>query len=246
MVGPAQAITQDTLWGDKHEIPEKPELAKRDSDGPYCYHVQRRVSAPISHALATHLKPNAVTGLDLLMGALAALFLWRGHWLAGIAMIQLFGVFSCVDGEVARLRRESSSLGDFLDTVTDRVTELMVILALTCFLATKLSVEQAWPAGLGLLGGVWLLTLSSEKFRSAYRMNYPKRRLEPVFAFVCAGSDVRLLVLSIGVAAAALSHDARMLLWTFWGLAAVTCINFVVRIVQVTRHFGTCAGSVRR
>ena len=101
-MGPAQAITPDTSWGDKHEVPQRPELAKRDSDGPYCYHVQRRVSAPISRALATHLKPNVVTGLDLLMGALAALLLWRGHWLAGIAMIQLFGVFSCVDGEVAR------------------------------------------------------------------------------------------------------------------------------------------------
>jgi phosphatidylglycerophosphate synthase len=245
LAGQERAVTQDTSRGDSHDIPDKPELAKRDSDGPYCYYLQRRVSALFSRVLARHLKPNTVTGLDLLMGLLAAWFLWRGHWLSGIAMIQLFGVFSCVDGEVARLRQESSSLGDFFDTLTDRITELMVILALTCFLATKLSVQQAWPAGLGLLGGVWLLTLSSEKFRSAYRMNYPKRRLEPVFAFVCAGSDVRLLVLSIGVVAAALSHDATILLWTFWGLAAVTCINFVVRVVQIARHFGTCAGSIR-
>jgi len=244
-VGPARAITQDTSQGDGQNVPYEPELAKRDSDGPYCYYLQRRVSAPLSRLLAKHLKPNAVTGLDLLMGLLAAWLLWRGHWLSGIAMIQLFGVFSCVDGEVARLRRESSSVGDFFDTMTDRVTELMVILALTCSLATTLSAQQAWPAGLMLLGGVWLLTLSSEKFRSSYRMNYPKRRLEPVLAFVCAGSDVRLLVLSIGVLAAAISQDATMLLWTFWGLAAVTYVNFVVRVIQIARHYRTFTGSIR-
>jgi len=222
-----------------------PTLAKRDSDGPYCFYLQRRVSAPFSRVLATYLKPNTVTALDLFMGLSAAWLLWRGHWLPGIVMIQLFGVFSCIDGEVARIRRESSSLGDFFDTMTDRITELAVILALTSSLARQVAVERAWAAGLVLLGGVWLLTLSSEKFRSAWRMNFPKRRLEPIFAFLCAGSDMRLLVLSIGVAAAALSRDAEVLLWTFRGLAALTYVNFVVRIIQIARHFRTGVGSIR-
>ncbi len=46
-------------------------------------------------------------------------------------MIQVFGVFSCVDGEIARLRNEVSQLGDFLDTMTDRVTEAAIVLAMT-------------------------------------------------------------------------------------------------------------------
>ena len=240
----ARAINQDRSRGDHPDHSERPRLANRASDGPYCYYLQRPVSALVSRILARRLKPNTVTGLDLFMGLSAAWLLWQGYWLSGIAMIQLFGIFSCVDGEVARLSRESSSLGDFFDTLTDRITELMVILALTCSLATKLSAEQAWSAGLGLLGGVWLLTLSSEKFRSAYRMNYPKRKLEPVFAFVCSGSDARLLVLSIGVIAAVLSRDATLLLWTVWGLAGVTYINFIVRVVQIARHFGIRVGTV--
>ena len=142
------------------------------------------------------------------MGLAAAVLLWRDQWLAGAAMIQLFGVFSCVDGEVARLRGEASRLGDFLDTLTDRVTEASIVVALTVSLAVKLGPDRAWPAGIALLSGVMLLALSSEKFRSTYRMSYPKRRLESVFAVLSAGSDARLLVLTLAVVIGQIGAEA--------------------------------------
>ncbi len=212
-------------------------LGKPDSDGAFCHHVQRRVSIHFSRALARYLSPNAATGLDLLMGLAAAVLLWRDQWLAGAAMIQLFGVFSCVDGEVARLRGEASRLGDFLDTLTDRVTEASIVVALTVSLAVKLGPDRAWPAGIALLSGVMLLALSSEKFRSTYRMSYPKRRLESVFAVLSAGSDARLLVLTLAVVIAQIGEEAVWVLDAMWGLAILTYVNLVVRVIQIARHF---------
>lgn len=160
-------------------------------------------------------------------------------------MIQVFGVFSCVDGEIARLRGEVSPLGDFLDTMTDRVTEAAIVIAMTVSIDAQIDGPFAWPVGSALLCGGWLLTVSSEKFRSIYQRAYPKRHLEPVFAWFSAGSDTRLLVLSLGFATAQLGGDPRIALWTMATLAVATLLNFVVRILQVSRHFADSQGDAR-
>jgi hypothetical protein len=106
-------------------------------------------------------------------------------------------------------------------------------------LADKLDKPRVFGAGLVLLGGVFLLTTSSEKFRSAYHFNYPKRKLERLFGPFCAGSDTRLLVLSIGLVVASVTGHFELLLWLLWALAAATYTNFIVRVGLVYRHFRT-------
>ena len=82
-----------------------------------------------------------------------------------------------------------------------------------------------------------MLTTSSEKFRSAWQTAYPKRRLERLFCLFCAGSESRLLALSIGLIVSELTGDGLYLLWLLWALAAAAYINFLVRIGLVYRHF---------
>jgi phosphatidylglycerophosphate synthase len=214
-----------------------PALTKPASDGTYCYHIQRRLSVWFSIRLAAHITPNIATGIDLLFGILAALLVLLDHWLWGVVLIQVFGIFSCVDGEIARIHDRSSRIGDFLDTMTDRATELLLLLAITFSLSARVNPESALAAGLALLGAIFLLTTSSEKFRSAYQMGYPKRRLEKLFSLFCAGSDSRLLALSIGLIVADVSGDGLFLLWLLWTLAAVSYLNFFVRIGLVYRYF---------
>ena len=220
-----------------------PTLAKPESDSFYCYHIQRRISAWFSVRLAGRMGANAATGLDLIFGVAAATLVLLDHWLWGVVMIQLFGIFSCVDGEIARIQGRSSRIGDFLDTLTDRVVELLLVgaiafsLGLHEWVGARVDPASALAAGFALLGGVFLLTTSSEKFRSAWQMGYPKRRLEKLFGLFCAGSDSRLLMLSIGLVVSDLTGDGLFLLWLLWALAAAACVNFLVRIGLVYRHF---------
>ncbi len=74
-----------------------------------------------SRRLAGYLSPNAATGLDLVFGVAAMALVLPDHWLSGVVLIQVFGIFSCADGEIARIQGRSSRSGDFLDTLTDRV-----------------------------------------------------------------------------------------------------------------------------
>ena len=214
-----------------------PTLAKPESDSFYSYHIQRRISAWFSVRLAGRMGANAATGLDLLFGVAAAVLVLLDHWLWGVVMIQLFGIFSCVDGEIARIQGRSSRIGDFLDTLTDRVVELLLVGAIAFSLRDRMEDPAALTAGFALLGGVFLLTTSSEKFRSAWQMGYPKRRLEKLFGLFCSGSDSRLLILSIGLVVSDLTGDGLFLLWLLWALAAAACVNFLVRIGLVYRHF---------
>ena len=215
-----------------------PALAKPDSDGAYWYHVQRRISVWFSVRLAGFMTPNAATGLDLIFGVAAAVLVLLDRWLLGVALIQVFGVFSCVDGEIARIQDRPSRIGDFLDTLTDRVAELLFVGAIALSLSARVDPESALTAGFALLGGVFVLTVSSEKFRSAWKMGYPKRRLERVFAPFCAGSESRMLMLSIGLIVSEVIGDASFLLWLLWALAAATYVNFLVRIALIYRNFG--------
>ena len=215
-----------------------PTLAKPESDGAYCYHVQRRISVWFSVRLARYFGPNVATGLDLIFGVSAAVLVLLDYWLLGVVLIQVFEIFSCVDGEIARIQGRSSKIGDFLDTLTDRVTELLLVGAIALSLGERVDPASALAAGFALLGGVFLLTTSSEKFRSTYQIPYPKRRLERFFGLFCGGSDSRLLMLSIGLVVTELTGYGPFLLWLLWALAAAAYANFLVRIRLIHRHFG--------
>jgi phosphatidylglycerophosphate synthase len=214
-----------------------PTLAKPEADGVYCYHIQRRISVWFSVRLTNRLGANAATVLDLIFGVAAAMLVLLDHWLWGVVLIQVFGIFSCVDGEIARIQDRSSRIGDFLDTLTDRVTELLLLGAIAFSLGARVDRVSALTAGFALLGGVFVLTTSAEKFRSVWQMGYPKRRFEQLFSLFCAGSDGRLLMLSIGLVVSELTGDGSFLLWLLWALAAAVYINFFVRIALVYRHF---------
>ena len=214
-----------------------PALAKPESDGIYCYHIQRRISVWFSVRLASRMGANAATGLDLIFGVAAAMLVLLDYWLWAVVLIQVFGVFSCVDGEIARIQGRSSRIGDFLDTLTDRVTELLLIGAIAFSLCDRVDPVSAFTAGFALVGGVFMLTTSSEKFRSVWQMSYPKRRLERLFCLFCAGSEGRLLMMSIGLVVSELTGNGLYLLWLLWGLALAAYINFLVRIGLVYRHF---------
>ena len=121
-----KAIADDPLY--QHAA--YPKLAKKASDGMYCYVVQRRISLYISlFCVRKGVSANAATGIDMLFAILAAWSLSQGQYLLGVILIQVFGLWSCVDGEIARLTKIPSQLGDFYDTMTDRSAEFLIFAA---------------------------------------------------------------------------------------------------------------------
>lgn len=79
------------------------------------------------------MMPNTMTILGLLGNTVGAYFLMRGHMSLGGAIILAMGPVDALDGTMARLRGEEGKFGAFVDSVTDRYSELVIFGGLLFF-----------------------------------------------------------------------------------------------------------------
>jgi CDP-diacylglycerol--glycerol-3-phosphate 3-phosphatidyltransferase len=79
------------------------------------------------------LTPNLMTILGLVGNTVGAFFLMQGNMLVGGLLILAMGPVDALDGTMARLRGEPSDFGAFVDSVTDRYSELVIFLGLLLY-----------------------------------------------------------------------------------------------------------------
>lgn len=72
------------------------------------------------------ITPNMMTMLGLAGNAVGAYFLARGDMVVGGLFVLLMTPIDALDGTMARLRGESSDFGAFVDSVSDRYSELII------------------------------------------------------------------------------------------------------------------------
>ena len=83
------------------------------------------------------IMPNTVTILGLVGNTVGAYFLARGQMMIGGIFILLMGPVDALDGTMARLRGEASDWGAFVDSVTDRYSELVIFGGLLYYFLEK-------------------------------------------------------------------------------------------------------------
>jgi CDP-diacylglycerol--glycerol-3-phosphate 3-phosphatidyltransferase len=72
------------------------------------------------------LTPNMVTTLGLIGNTVGAFYLARGELLIGGIFIAVMTPVDALDGTMARLRGEASDWGAYVDSVSDRYSELII------------------------------------------------------------------------------------------------------------------------
>src|SRR3954447_17794961 len=78
----------------------------------------------------THLTPNALTVLGLLLNAAVAAVIASGNLKLGGILVLLAGGFDVLDGAVARATQQTSTFGSFLDSTLDRYSEACIFAGL--------------------------------------------------------------------------------------------------------------------
>ena len=73
------------------------------------------------------ITPNMMTMLGLLGNVIGAWFLSQGNMLLGGVFVLICTPFDALDGTMARLRGEANEFGAFVDSVTDRYSELFIL-----------------------------------------------------------------------------------------------------------------------
>jgi archaetidylinositol phosphate synthase len=102
----------------------------------YMLHLLRPLKEKILLPVGKKMKsvsPNFITGLSLIPGLLAGVAWWiGGFWglVAASLLTILNGVLDLLDGFLARYFKKTSTLGDFLDCVVDRYTDVAILMGI--------------------------------------------------------------------------------------------------------------------
>lgn len=100
------------------------------------------------------LMPNTVTIIGLIGNTIGAYFLARGQMTVGGLLICLMGPVDALDGTMARMRGEPTEFGAFVDSVTDRYSELVIYGGLLYYYLTQGDLLMVLLAYLGAAGSV--------------------------------------------------------------------------------------------
>lgn len=103
-------------------------------DGLVDRYFNRKISAHLTRwFLKTSITPNQITLLSFFVGLIAVYCFWKGEYLYGVIgaiVFQFSAVLDCCDGEVARIKRMQSHLGQWLDLVCDNIVHVFLFLAM--------------------------------------------------------------------------------------------------------------------
>lgn len=133
-------------------------LRKR-TDGPIARWLNRPISLAVTRAIVgTSVTPNQMTIVANIVGALGVWLVFRATWwsvAAGALLVQAQSILDGCDGEIARLKLQSSRIGEWLDNVLDDHVNIAYGVALG-YASAQLLDQQLW-LWLGIAAGAAFL-----------------------------------------------------------------------------------------
>lgn len=201
-------------------------LTKAD-DGPVSRYLNRRISRRISRALVgTSVTPNQISLAVFLISVVGAALFWAGGWftlvLGGI-LVQIASVLDGTDGEIARLRIQTSQLGAWLDATLDRYADAIVLVGITMALPVRSDVALA--AAFAALFGSLLVSYTAARYEGTFQQPAPFQE----GIVIPAKRDTRSLIVMVAGLTGALFPGLLV-------LAALTNAEIVRRVLRVRRH----------
>ena len=176
-------------------------LRDKPNDGPVARYLNRPLSVRMSRYLVQRdVTPNQISLFSFLCSVLAAgLFMLDGYLalLLGGVLAQFASIIDGCDGEVARLKYQSSDVGGWYDAVLDRYADAFLLFGLTWHL---LAVEaNGWVLLVGFMAiiGSFMLSYTADKYDNLMR----ERLQVGGKAGLRMGRDVRVFLIFVGAAA---------------------------------------------
>ncbi|GBE06011.1 bifunctional IPC transferase and DIPP synthase [bacterium BMS3Abin10] len=231
--GHAKGINTSGFWIDvddpaafrKAEKALLDNLRDKLNDGPISRYLNRPVSVIFSRRLAQFdITPNQISLFSFLCSVLAAgLFTLGGYltMLMGGILAQFASIIDGSDGEVARLKFQSSDYGGWFDAVLDRYSDAFLLFGLTWHVYLNTSGNLVLWIGFAAIIGSFMLSYTADKYDSLMRNRISKR--------IRLGRDTRVFVIFLG----ALFNQAYLVLVI---IAVVMNIETMRRVIVCRGH----------
>jgi CDP-diacylglycerol--glycerol-3-phosphate 3-phosphatidyltransferase len=169
----------------------------------------------------SHIHPNALTFIGLLINIGAAVLLARGQFLwAGLVIIGA-GIFDMVDGRVARATNQVTRFGGFFDSVLDRYSDLALLMGLLVYYSS--------------INRNFYVVLTAVVMTASVMTSYTRARAENTIPSCKVGfleRPERIVLLIIG----ALFDRMAPVLWVIAILGNLTVIHRMVFTWQESRR----------
>ncbi len=104
--------------------------------------------------LKAGLNPNMITAIGFIFAVLAGYFAATGRFLVSGLILLVGAPLDVVDGSMARLQGEPTRFGGFIDSVTDRYSELVVFLGLLFYYVQQQNLSASLLVFLAAAGSV--------------------------------------------------------------------------------------------
>lgn len=143
------------------------------------------VARPLAAVLVVMLKPTSLTpnqvtflGMGVFGFAAAAVALWPGPegFLIAALLVQLAYLFDCADGQLARIKNQTSDVGAYLDFLMDEIKALLLVGAISIRLWLDGGDELWLLVG---LGGLFLVASATSLTNFIRRPEYAGERVDP-------------------------------------------------------------------
>ena len=165
------------------------------------------------------LHPNTMTLFGLAGNIVGAIFLATGHMTVGGILILVSGWFDGLDGAMARQLNQPTKFGAFVDSVTDRWSEMVIFLGLLLYYL---------PRPDGFLYGVLVFAATM----GSVMVSYTKARAEAL-GFDCNIGLLTRMERYLVMAPALILNLPQVALWVIAILANFTALQ---RTVYVRRQ----------
>jgi CDP-L-myo-inositol myo-inositolphosphotransferase len=169
------------------------------ADGLVARYLNRRLSRPFTLWWSrTRVTPNQVTVFSSLLALAGALLFALRQPLWGGLTVQLASIVDAADGELARLRLETSPSGAFLDSLLDRYADGLILFAMGFY---AYSLSPGWLPLLvtaAALLGVPLSMVFKDRYRVCFGRAYSSQADDGWLRYLLPNRDGRLLVVMLG------------------------------------------------
>ncbi len=187
----------------------------------------RHVFKPFFEGIARYVgvHPNIVTLTSLAFAGLAAWYFAQADWLIGSIMAAIAGLLDALDGAVARYWKRESKWGAYLDAMTDRFVEALILFGV------------GW--GTGYWAPVYVIMFASimisyAKARAAMETHVDNINWPDLFE---RAERLILIIVGIPIAAAIRTPEMDWLYIYLWTLALLyLCVGVPQRMLRVKKR----------
>jgi len=183
---------------------EKWKLIREKSEHHQRWLVSTYLNRPFSNVITyflidRNITPNQISAFTSLFSVFVFLSYVFGHFVLGGILTQIVSIIDGVDGEIARAKNLCSSIGGVLDSIFDRLAEILICIGVGLGVSTVKGTKSAWLFSLIGIIGFLIDTYIAElvKSRTGRSLHEAIERLEERLRFSPSDRGLKLLIICI-------------------------------------------------